>query len=191
VRRGNARPGDGLWLSGTVGESAAGRFVIASGARLAGRSIALPPHLDTPALSTPARRAVRRHLEPQPQLALGRWLGKEKRAAAIDISDGLTLDLSRLCKESGVGAEIHPEDLPLAQHFAALCAAIDLDPERLALGGGEDYVLLFALPPGRRPPADLSCSRIGTITLERRLRRITDSGTLALPVLGWDHFEAK
>jgi thiamine-monophosphate kinase len=188
LRRGNARPGDALWLSGTVGESAAGRFVIARGARLDGRSVRLPPDLDTPGLRRAARHAVHRHFLPEPHLAIGRWLGRQRRAAAIDLSDGLALDLSRLARESGVGAEVNAEDLPLADRFAALCPAIDRDPQALALGGGEDYVLLFAMSPELEPPASYGCTRIGTITPDRRLRlRMRDGSSVPLPLLGWDH----
>jgi thiamine-monophosphate kinase len=188
LTRGKARPGDALWLSGTVGESAAGRFVIARGARFDGRSVRLPLELDIPGMRRAARGAVRRHLLPEPHLAIGRWLGRQRRAAAIDLSDGLALDLSRLARESGVGAEVNAADLPLADRFAALCQAIDHAPLELALGGGEDYVLLFAISPQLVPPASFGCTRIGTITEGRRLRLLKQDGqTVPLPVLGWDH----
>lgn len=183
-----ARPGDGLWLSGTVGESAAGRFALAAGARFDGRKVSLPPALATPALTKAARRSVLRHLLPEPHLGIGQWLGRQPRAAAIDLSDGLALDLSRLCRESGVGAVVHAAQLPFADRFAALCRAIDREPMDLAWGGGEDYVLLFALPSDRRPPPEFSATRIGTITRERRLLQGDEEGRKReLPLLGWDH----
>lgn len=187
LRRADARAGDGLWLSGTVGESAAGRYVIAGGTRFDGRKVLLPEALNVPGLQTAARRAVRRHLLPEPHLAIGRWLGRQPRAAAIDLSDGLALDLSRLCRESGVGAEVNAAELPLSPRLEELCRAIDRDPEKLALGGGEDYVLLFTLPPGRRPPGDSLCKRIGTINGDRRLCLVRRDRSEDLPVLGWDH----
>jgi thiamine-monophosphate kinase len=194
LRRSQARAGDGLWLSGTVGESAAGRFVIASGARFDGRKVTLPARLDVPALRAAARQAVLRHLLPEPHLALGRWLGRQPRAAAIDLSDGLALDLSRLATESGVGALVTTPELPFSDRFRELCAAIDRDPEALALGGGEDYVLLFTLPAGRRPPRPFHCTEIGTITSDRRLRQVGAGEvgrTEDLPILGWDHLTGK
>jgi thiamine-monophosphate kinase len=188
LRRGNARPGDGLWLSGTVGESAAGRFLIAEGARFDGRKVLLPRRFDVPVLRAAARQAVLRHLQPEPQLALGRWLGRQPRAAAIDLSDGLALDLSRLCRESGAGALVNRAELPFSDHFRELSRAIDRDPETLALGGGEDYVLLFALPAGQRPPRPFHCTQIGTITDDHRLRGVRGDGRAEdLPLLGWDH----
>ncbi|HTQ79568.1 MAG TPA: thiamine-phosphate kinase [Thermoanaerobaculia bacterium] len=176
LRRSDARPGDHLWLSGTVGESAAGRFLLAAAAQL-----------PTPTVRRAARRAMRRHLEPTPHLSMGRFLGRQRRAAAIDLSDGLSLDLSRLCRESGVGARIDPAALPLPPHFADLCRVIDRDPLQLALSGGEDYVLLFALPAGHHPPAELGCTRIGEVKGGRRLEQIVDGQVRALPVEGWDH----
>jgi thiamine-monophosphate kinase len=197
LNRRDARAGDELWLSGTVGESAAGRFILANGGRFDGRSVRLPPALDTPRLRAAARRAVRRHLLPEPHFAIGHWLGCQPRAAAIDLSDGLALDLSRLCAKSGVGAEVNAGDLPLSKRFVELCQAIDRDPEELALGGGEDYVLLFALPPGQPPPNSAHCRRIGMIVRgergERRqnLRLIREGRSEILPALGWDHLKAE
>ena len=68
----------------------------------------------------------------------------------MDVSDGLARDLHRLCRASGVGAEVDAEALPFSDRFATLCEAIGADPLALALGGGEDYVLLFTLPEGDR-----------------------------------------
>ncbi|HVR08866.1 MAG TPA: thiamine-phosphate kinase [Thermoanaerobaculia bacterium] len=190
LRRAGAAPGHHLWLGGTIGESAAGRLLIGAGARLAGERVFLPEGWDPRrTLGAAARRAVRRHLLPQPQLALGKWLATQKAGAAIDVSDGVARDLHRLCGASGVGARIEAAELPLAPGFAALCAALAADPEQLALGGGEDYVLLFTLPAGSEPPARCGCRRIGTITSRRRVLLIADGEAAELPVAGWDHLE--
>jgi thiamine-monophosphate kinase len=188
LRRDGASPGHDLWLGGTVGESAAGRLLIERGVRLAGSRIELPRGLKVASsLRAAARRAVRRHLQPRPQLALGRWLGTQQEGAALDVSDGVGRDLHRLCRASGVGAMIEKETLPFAGRFPALCEAIGADPLALALGGGEDYVLLFTLPAAVMPPAPFGCRRIGTIT-ERRAVSLRDAGTRRdLPDCGWDH----
>jgi len=188
--RGGAVPGHDVWLGGTVGESAAGRNLIARGARPAGRRIDLPSVIAASAtLRAAARRAVRRHLQPMPQLALGRWLGKQREGAALDVSDGVARDLHRLCRASGTGAVITAESLPFASRFAALCAALGAEPLALALGGGEDYVLLFTLPAGLGPPAAFRCRKIGTITEDRAVSLLQNGVRRALPDRGWDHLE--
>lgn len=196
LRRGSAEPGQTLWLGGTVGESAAGRILIERGARLSGKRVDLPEVCEafSSTLRAAARRAVRRHLKPEPQLELGRWLGSlPVDIAAIDVSDGVERDLHRLCRESQVGAEIVAEELPFAAHFRELCKALDVsDPVALALTGGEDYVLLFTLQPELAPPPGLGCRSLGTITPNQRKGR---SGVFfkrggvrrKLPDRGWDH----
>lgn len=165
LRRSEAKPGHDLWLGGTVGESAAGRILIARGASE-----------DVP--------AVRRHLLPEPQLELGRWLGRQSEGAAMDVSDGVAIDLHRLCRESGTGAVIDADALPLADGFFDLCKALSVDPYELALAGGEDYVLLFTLPPGAQPPG---CRKIGTVLSEKKIEWVREGRTRLLPASGWDH----
>jgi thiamine-monophosphate kinase len=187
LRRGGAEPGHDLWLGGTVGESAAGRLLIERGARLSGARVELPLIYKsfTPRWQSAARRAVRRHFRPTPQLALGRWLGSQAAGAAMDISDGVARDLHRLCRASGVGAEIVAAKIPLSSRLSELCEALDADPLTLALTGGEDYVLLFTLLPGSAPPA--GCHRIGTITRKRGIGLVKDGARRPLAAAGWDH----
>lgn len=197
LHRSGAVAGHEIWLGGTVGESAAGQRLVAKGARVSGKAEArgeLPASFTAPpAVLAAARRAVRRHLLPEPQLELGRWLGTQPEGAAMDVSDGLARDLHRLCRESRVGAEIDAEALPRARSFAALCARLDADPLRLAIGGGEDYVLLFTLPAGAEPPARFGCTKIGRITPAQRVMVISESGGAAreLPPEGWDHLSER
>ncbi len=187
LHRKDAAPGHALWLGGTIGESAAGQRLVARGARIRGRRVELPQDFSaSDSVRAAARRAVRRHLAPQPQLGLGTWLGRQKEGAAMDVSDGLAIDLRRLCSESGAGAEIMEAGLPLPDRFADLCRAIGEDPISLALGGGEDYVLLFTLPEGVVPP-ESNARKIGRITRSKRIVLRQDGGTRDLPALGWDH----
>ncbi len=196
LHRSGAAPGHDLWVGGTLGESAAGRLLIERGARWRGARIVLPAACEeNSSIAAAARRAVRRHLFPTPQLELGRWLGQQSEeaegaeGAAMDISDGLARDLHRLCRESKAGAEVVASDLPLAPRFAVLCARIESDPLDLVLGGGEDYVLLFTLPAGVSPPEGFGCRRIGRITESREIRLRLGGVTRPLPDLGWDHLE--
>jgi thiamine-monophosphate kinase len=190
LRRAGAAPGHDLWLGGTAGESAAGRILIERGARLAGARVELPTFIASSPLRAAAARAVRRHLQPAPQLALGRWLGTQKRGAAIDVSDGVARDLHRLCRASGAGAVIDAAALPLASRFAMLCERIGADPLALALGGGEDYVLLFTLPRGAAPPAEFRCRKIGSIIEGRSVSLLRQGIRSDLPDWGWDHLAA-
>lgn len=191
--RGEARPGHGLWLGGTVGESAAGRLLVALGARPeTGSHIRLPPGLAGPSrMLAAARRAVRRHVVPIPQLELGQWLGRQEDGAAIDVSDGVARDLHRLCRESACGAEIDAELLPFSERFVDLCDGISADPLALALGGGEDYVLLFTLPAEVEPPDSLGCRKIGTITRRPAILWKHRGRRRTLPAWGWDHLQTK
>lgn len=192
LRRSGAAPGHGLWLGGTVGESAVGRLLIERGARWQSNKTELPMTFKGPqSLLTAARRAVRRHLLPKPQLDLGAWLGRQQDGAAIDVSDGVARDLHRLCRESGVGAELIAENLPLSARFHSLCSALGADPLTAALGGGEDYVLLFSLPAGSEPPIASGCRCIGRITKGRRVAVRQGGVSRVLQAIGWDHLEMK
>ncbi len=200
LRRGTARVGEHLWLGGTVGEAAAGCRLVARGARFAGRKVVLPAGFETPAtVAAAARRAVRRQLLPQPQLALGSWLGNTEAGAAIDVSDGVARDLHRMCTASKVGAELELRRLPLGRGFERLARRLPSlegregerrqppDWRSLALGGGEDYVLLFTLPPGVEPPTEFGCTRVGHIVRGSRVYLRHDGERKPLPPLGWDH----
>lgn len=192
LSRDRARAGHVLYLGGSVGESALGRELLVRGARWRAGRVEIPRSLDLPRrLEGAARRAVRRHLLPEPQLELGRRLARRPHAgAAIDLSDGLARDLRRLCAASGVGATL---DLPslramTSPGFESLCAALGLAPLGLALGGGEDYVLLFTLPGDSRPPRVQGVRRVGTIERRGPIRmRGADGALQPLPDLGWDH----
>lgn len=191
LSRSGARPGHDLWVGGTLGESAAGRLLLARGARAWGNQVEVPGEVlsGPPGLLAAARRAVRRHLSPTPQIELGAWLGRQSAGAAIDLSDGLARDLHRLSKESGTGAEVVLESLPFSARFARLCDHLGESPIDLALTGGEDYVLLFTLPSGIEPPESFTCRRIGRITNGARVVAIDRGSPRPLPAHGWDHLK--
>ncbi|MEO8504612.1 MAG: thiamine-phosphate kinase [Acidobacteriota bacterium] len=179
VRRDAARPGDRLWVGGTLGQAAAGLLLqrgIASG-------------LHPAALATAGKRAIVRHLAPRPQLDLGRWLGRQARASALDISDGLARDLHRLARASGVGAVVEAGQLPMANRFVELCSALGRKALDLMLGGGEDYVLLFTLPSSIAPPARFGATEIGSIHQGRRVRLRVGTRLIPLGDSGFDHLD--
>lgn len=199
LTRSAGRPGDRLWVGGTLGESGAGRRLLERGARLASYGehahVFLPEAARaTPQLAEAGRAAVVRHLAPRAQVALGRWLASRSgtRAAALDLSDGLARDLPRLAERSGATAVVDAAALPLASGFETLCAVLGEDPLELALGGGEDYVLLFTLPPDDEPPAEHGCYPIGHLeegNSEAETVLLVDGERRPMPALGWDHLE--
>jgi thiamine-monophosphate kinase len=186
LRRDVARPGDSLWVGGTLGESALGRLLLERGASWRNGRVELPADLALDAAaSRAARAAVKRHLAPRPQLAVSKELAGGRRCACIDVSDGLGRDLARLAAASGVGATVDAEALQLPRDATRLAMALGAQPLQLALGGGEDYVLLFTLP--GRATAPEGCVRIGEV--ERRLGlRLRRCGRVEeLAASGWDH----
>ncbi len=191
LRRSDARVGESLWLGGTLGESAAGLALLERGVTLEAERVLLPRSLALTADAIDvAKHAVRRHLEPRPQIELGSWLGGRSAGAAIDVSDGLARDLSRLCEQSDVGAEIDLELLPLSPGLPSLARSINLDWRDLALAGGEDYVLLFSLPENDRPPGRFGCTRFGTVT-EENIMLVEGGRKRPLPPSGWDHLSGR
>lgn len=189
LRRDTARAGDVLYVGGTLGESALGRLLLARGAAWRDGGVELPSSFTVDAaIARAAGRAVRRHLLPKAQLALSAALARYRRCACIDVSDGLARDLARLTTASGVGAAVDVSALPLSRHALRLAAALAADAHELALGGGEDYVLLFTLPSSSRPP--VGCTAIGRI--ERRLGMRLRRGQSLEPLApsGWDHLES-
>jgi thiamine-monophosphate kinase len=186
VYRSAARPGDRLWLGGPLGLSALGQRLVARGARLEGTRLRLSAELAAAPWPPGVAAAVRRHLAPRPQLDLGRWLASRRRAACIDVSDGLGRDLHRLCRASDVGAVVTAEALPW-RRLEPLAARLGESALELTLGGGEDYVLLFALPPRVAPPARLGAYPIGHLTAEPEVVLEAAGERRCLPAGGWDH----
>jgi len=170
--RSGGKPGDILWLVGTLGDAAAGLDLAREDDEAEG----------------PLVEAYRR---PVPQLAVGQLLAPHARAM-MDISDGLLLDLERLCRASRCGAEVDLDALPLSAAYVAARGAGR--PARLgAATAGDDYALLAALAPGFDPlglslPAGTILAAIGTLTRGERIRLFDSSGAVPLPEeLGYEH----
>lgn len=137
VRRSGARPGDALVLSGELGGAAAGLLLL--------EDSALAEGLDSDVVN-----ALRlRQTEPRPRLAAGLALAGAGATALIDISDGLGADAGHLARASEVDIAIEAEDVPVAAGVEAVADAAGREGLDLALGGGEDYELLAAVPPER------------------------------------------
>ena len=174
--RTNARPGDRVCLTGYVGSSAGGLRLL----------------LDTPAVTGEAAEFLRScHRRPSPAVTEGQALAGNGITTAMDVSDGLYGDLAKLCRASGVAARVEAAGVPvhpfLRQQFPD-------DYLGLALGGGEDYVLLFTGPASVVEPVGKQLPLAATIgAIEEgeagRVTVVDASGTeLATAVAGWDHF---
>ncbi|MDR1728733.1 MAG: thiamine-phosphate kinase [Acidobacteriota bacterium] len=186
VCRSGARAGDLLYVTGTLGRSAAGLELLRQGA--------------THPRAAAQREALRAHRKPEPRCAAGAWLARSGCVRAMmDISDGLSTDLPRLCAASGDGAgagmdaEVFPERLPA---FAP-SSLWGCDPLALACDGGEDYELLFAVPRARRkrllatyPPDLPAVTHIGNMVEGRGKVWLvaSDGRRRPLPPRGFDHF---
>jgi thiamine-monophosphate kinase len=171
IRRSGARSGDAIYVTNSLGASAATLKLLADGRKL--RPVEFP-----------------RHFHPHPRIEVGQYLREKGMASAmIDISDGLSTDLAHICEESGVGAEIQAAAIPCASigkpahHVALQCA----------LHGGDDYELLFTVPRGRRVPdriAGIAVSQIGHIRRGNHLILMNDQGEGSeLRPQGWQHFK--
>jgi thiamine-monophosphate kinase len=154
-----------------------------------------PQSLDEPELKA-IEALLLRQLRPQPRVGWGIVLGEDRLASAmIDVSDGLSSDLQHLCSESTVGALIQSSNLPIDKHVVKVCGRRALDPLLLALHGGEDFELLFTVPPQDIPRLakqvdGVSISHIGEVTSERGKLRIAEKDRVwDLQPGGFDHFK--
>jgi thiamine-monophosphate kinase len=172
IHRSGATVGDAIYVSGTLGEAELGLRMLRRGLGMAKATNA----------------ALRKHLYPRPRLDLGQWLAEKRLASAMmDLSDGLSTDLPRLCAASGVGARIEGDSLPLSSLVSRAEAT------KLALHGGDDYELLFTVKRRneRRLPRKfraLGLTRIGEITRGRGISIIENGKSIALRSAGWDPF---
>ena len=170
ILRSGARPGDSIFVTGELGAAVA----------------VLEQMLDNPERKfRPA--AFPAHFYPEPQLAVARRLRQKKLASAmIDISDGLSTDLRHICESSGVGATLVEQAIPIARmgrHEVEL---------RHALHGGDEYQLVFTVPPGKRLPLEIAgipLTRIGYINEEEGIFIDHENGyRTELEAHGWQHF---
>lgn len=185
MRRDTARPGDEIFVTGTLGDAALGWRLLAGKLKARG---------DAPTGSrkyVAARKFLRhRFLEPQARLLAGQRLASIKPTpAAIDMSDGLMQDLGHILERSRVGAEIDMSRIPISPAYRVMMGG-DLTH---ALTGGEDYELLFCVRPGHTERElsrrlGLAVRRIGTIVRGRGLRVIGGGAPIAA---GWDQLRSR
>lgn len=178
--RSGGKPGDWLYVTGCVGKSAAGLKLLERG-RKAPRAAA-------------QREALQAHLKPEPRCAAGLWLAQSGFVTCMmDLSDGISTDLPRLCRASGVGAQIYTSWLPV---FRA-ASDWECNPLEMALHGGEDFELLFAVAkskigefekiyPKHLPPV----TKVGILAESKSVGYAVHTGSRIRPLAnkGFDHF---
>lgn len=182
--RSNARPGDGIFITGYPGEARAGFLLAERG--------------DPQEAYRPLRE---RFFAASPRLEVGRFLGGLKaRIALIDVSDGLLQDLGHILRESRVGALLDIDALPVSPLLARFCHEEHLDPRDFVLHGGEDFELLFTAPPHleatilREIPErfDIPVTKIGEVIPEKQgVVARSAQGIVSLDLSGFDHFRRR
>lgn len=182
AKRAGAKPGDAIIVTNTLGDSRAGlELLLRLGLEEARRVAPL---------------LVERHLKPEPRV-------NEARAAVLtgkvrsmmDLSDGLSSDLAKLCEASGVGARVYAQAIPISQDVHIAAARLDADPVALAASGGEDYELLLTCDPRDGEDIIKAISRtgskaraIGEIVDEKSVRLVDSNGEECPMPASWEHF---
>jgi thiamine-monophosphate kinase len=185
LTRCGARPGDLIYVTGKLGRAQLGLELVLN-------KLSRRPQF---------QNLLRPHLYPQLRARLGEWLARNRIASAMmDVSDGLSTDLGRLCVASKVGARIEAARVPRVAIPATLSRALKKSKQssiEMALHGGDDYGLLFTVPPRRvnrlrRAPGFSDLTAIGEITRGRRIILVgVDGSESPLKPKGWDSFGQK
>ncbi|MFL6244650.1 MAG: thiamine-phosphate kinase [Thermoanaerobaculia bacterium] len=177
--RSGARPGDRVYVSRPIGGSAAGFALLAKDVK----AYAEREFIES---------AIRRHLDPEPELALGIALARiEEVTSCIDVSDGLSTDLHHLCDASNCGAEIEKQRIPVFPDLLTYGAKLGINVKDAVLHGGEEYALLFT---SSLRESELSTRlgrpvyAIGRMTKARGVILNDDGVAQPLEARGWDHF---
>ncbi|NCX93563.1 MAG: thiamine-phosphate kinase [Gammaproteobacteria bacterium] len=179
ILQSTARPGDDLYVSGTLGDAAMGLYCLK-------QKVARSPAVDS---------LIDRYHRPPVRVELGLALQGLARSM-IDLSDGFLMDLRRLLTRSGVGAQVHQHALPLSSHIKLKSMDAIQHAWDCALYGGDDYELCFTADPAHRARIEALASqlnvpiaRVGVITDQPDARLILESGEAIIPPhRGFEHF---
>ncbi len=186
--RTGARPGDQIFVTGTLADSAMGLQFL-----MTGKNKSIP--------SKHCHTLIKKHLEPVPRIKESTLLAKSKLrvTSMIDLSDGLVQDLSHLCGPDKLGADLYEAKLPFSQELKSICQQKGYNPTDWALQGGEDYELLFTIRQEDVKKlnslffkADAPVSHIGEITRfpgKIVLKKINGRKKSLTPSMGFNHFK--
>lgn len=177
ILRSGAKPGDSIYVTGELGGASAGLKLLESGFRYENSNQG-------------QNRLISRQLRPKPQVEIGKQLSALDLATAmVDLSDGISSDLSHICAMSGVGARIHWENIPVDRNIAELSVHSEEEAD-LALNGGEDFELLFTAEEKKISQANFQgITRIGEITASVGMIEVVGhNGVSLLTPKGFRHF---
>lgn len=199
IRRSGAKQGDRIYVTGNLGDSACGLEVLkklkqADGCQLSAVSKKQIAVLSKLGLSwNTVKPLIKRHLMPE---ARNPKNFTRYATSMIDLSDGLFIDLSRLCDESRAGAKIFMERIPVSSRMRTTSSMLGLDAMKLACSGGEDYELLFTAPPTspipsllRRGLGEVKITYIGDIVKSGRKIIDKNGREKKFSASGYQHFE--
>ena len=173
IKRSGAVQGHCIYVTGNLGDSAGGLQSVLNGWEKTQEVECL----------------YRCHMKPVPRIEVGQALLKTGLVSSMmDISDGLASDLRHILKASGTGAEVHLDRIPISENLKYACAKYALDPFVLAVGGGEDYELLFTAPAGIEDILDFPVYQIGEIVSGESLTWIKDGHAVNYEYKGFNHF---
>ncbi len=193
--RSGARPGDAVLVTGDLGGSQAGLDLLKTTLRQGVRHT--QPGSSGQEIRNPKSKLARKHLRPEPRVAEAKLLASRfKLHGMIDISDGLASELHHLSKVSKVGIIIDQKALPVAAQTIVIAKMLERDPQKYCLYGGEEYELLFTLPPREALKAralihkqGTACSIIGQVVKGSRVSIIAQNGKREkLTNRGYTHF---
>jgi thiamine-monophosphate kinase len=201
LTRAGARPGDEVYVTGTLGDAAVGlarlrdRFGSAGGAT---KGDSRGGETDAQ-VSGPMEHCEQRYLRPEPRVRAGMLLGRNRAASScIDLSDGLADGVRQLARASGVGITIDAAAIPVSEASRRWHAAVGRDPIETALVGGDDYELLFTVRPAHRGRlravlgqlGKLPVTRVGVVTRDPAVLLRGDTGVREMPA-GYEHFRLR
>ena len=181
LTRAGARPGDEVYVTGSLGEAAIGLQKLQT---------------NEPAASWPSDACVRRYLRPEPRVRAGMLLGRNRAASScMDVSDGLADCVRQVAEASGVGITLDAQAIPIPAEVRDVLRRRGRDPLEPALSGGDDYELFFTVRPAHRGRlravckqlGDLPITRIGVVTKARELLIRDEEGLRTLPA-AYEHF---
>lgn len=187
LTRSGGRAGDQIYVSGTLGRAQVGLELVRQ----------MKKQIENPKIGARLRDALQAHLYPRLRVELGSWLASNGVASAMmDLSDGLSTDLARLCRAGCVGAKLWAEKIPTISLPRETLRRLPsrFDPLQAALNGGDDYELLFTVPKrnqrqlrGAPDSSHLTC--VGELTSNHKILLVGADG-LAKPLRsgGWDPF---